>query len=334
MSGNPDLSVVLPVWNAERTIKRAIRSILCQTLTNFELLVIDDGSTDRTSEILGQIRDERMHVVRTDHQGVSAAANLGTHLAKTAIIARMDADDTADPERLACQLSWLQRYGLDVVGSRVQIQPKNGSLTKGMARYEQWINEDTISSEMILALRFVEFPLVNPSIMARQHYFRHQFTDNSFPEDYDLMLRAAEHGLRFGKTPECLLKWHDSPERLTRTDTRYSEQAFMDCRRFHLMNGPLLDVSTVDVWGAGQTGKSWLRWLHARSIRVRNLGDVSERKQGQLIHGVRVIAPESLSPRDGTPMVVCVGAAGARPLIAEFVTERGFRVGSDVWFVA
>ncbi|MCH2210263.1 MAG: glycosyltransferase [Fuerstiella sp.] len=334
MPSKPEISVVLPVWNAECTIKCAVQSILSQTLRNFELLVIDDGSTDRTPEILDQVQDKRVQVVRTEHQGVAGAANLGNRLAKAAIIARMDADDTADPQRLACQLAHLQQHGLDVVGSRVQIQPKNGRLTKGMARYEQWINKETISSEMILALRFVEFPLVNPSIMARRSYYLQQFSDNSFPEDYDLMLRAARSGMRFGKTPESLLQWNDSPNRLTRTDVRYSRQAFMDCRQYHLKNGPLLNISTVDLWGAGRTGKPWLRWLHSENIKVRNLIEVSTRKQGQLIHNVRVVPPESIGPPDGTPLVVCVGAAGARPLITEFVTGQGYCVGEDVWFVA
>ena len=330
----PEISVVLPVWNAASTIERAVRSILDQTFGTFELIVVDDGSTDGTAEILGQMSDPRLQVVRTEHQGVAAAANLGTRQAAAAVIARMDADDFAYPDRLACQLAYLEKHELDVVGSRVQIQSATGRLTDGMARYEQWINEDTITAQQILALRFVEFPLVNPSILARRHYFLLSFAGNSFPEDYDLMLRAANRGMRFGKTPEVLLNWTDSPHRLTRTNWRYSADAFMNCRRFHLLHGPLLGVSTVDLWGAGQTGKPWLRWLNDSKIIVRKLIDVSQRRQGQTIHGVRVIAPDQISEPDGTPVIVAVGAAGARSVITEFLCERCYQIGSDVWFVA
>ncbi len=330
----PEISVVLPVWNAECTIERAVCSILNQTFPTFELIVIDDGSADRTSEILAQMSDNRLQVVQTEHQGVAAAANLGTRLARGPIIARMDADDCAHPDRLACQLSYLKKHELDVVGSRIQIQTPTGLLTDGMARYERWINEDTVTPEQIQTLRFVEFPLVNPSILARRDYFRLSFRDNNLPEDYDLMLRAAHQGMRFGKTPEVLLTWHDTPFRLTRTDSRYSVESFMECRRFHFLNGPLCRVSMVDIWGAGPTGKLWLRWLKDRKITVRKLIDISERKLGQTIHGVPVMAPEQLGGPDGTPMIVAVGAAGARPIITKFVSELSYHIGADVWFVA
>lgn len=329
-----EVSVVLPVWNAESSIERAVRSILQQSLTAFELIVVDDGSTDQTSATLAQISDQRMNVVRTERRGVAAASNLGARRAQTAIIARMDADDIALPERLACQLAYLDRHHVDVVGSRVRIESVSGQLTSGMARYEHWINEETITPGQIHGLRFVEFPLVNPSILAKREYFQAGFAENEFPEDYDLMLRAAQAGMRFGKTPQVLLQWQDSADRLTRTSPRYNEHAFMSCRRHHLLNGPLLDVSTVDLWGAGQTGKPWLRWLQDRKITVRRVIDVNNRKQGNRIHGVPVIAPEEVFTPDGTPLIVAVGAAGARTRIMEFVVDRGYRIGADVWFVA
>jgi cellulose synthase/poly-beta-1,6-N-acetylglucosamine synthase-like glycosyltransferase len=328
------VSVVLPVWNAESTVERAIRSILQQSLSSFELIVVDDGSSDQTPNILTQISDERLHVVRTEHQGVAAAANVGTQHTQATIIARMDADDIAHPDRLACQLKYLQDYNLDVVGSRIHIASTAVALTAGMKRYERWINEETATTQQIHSLRFVELPLVNPSIMATRAYFQMGFADNDFPEDYDLMLRAVELGMKCGKTPEALLTWTDSPNRLTRTNARYTDDAFMDCRRFHLLNGPLNEATTVDLWGAGQTGKPWLRWLQNQMLTVREVIDVSKRKQGQTIHNVPVIAPENIAPPDGTPMIVAVGADGARRLIADFVTDRGYQVGRDVWFVA
>ncbi len=333
-SGRPRISVVLPVWNAEGTIERAVRSILEQTMSDLELVVVDDGSTDTTPEILADIPDDRLHVHRIEHQGVSAAANTATRLASAPMIARMDADDVARPDRLARQLDDLIRRELDVVGSQVEILPTTGTLTTGMQRYQRWINEDTVADEQIMSLRFVEFPLVNPSLLARREYFELGFADNAFPEDYDLMLRAARSGMRFGKTAAVLLTWHDSPDRMTRRHDRYSDTAFMNCRRHHFLTGPLDECSEVDLWGAGATGKPWLRWLQSHNVSVRKLIDVSPRKHGQTIHGVRVERPEAMEPPDGVPLVVAVGADGARQKISDFVTERRYTVGGDVWFVA
>jgi glycosyltransferase involved in cell wall biosynthesis len=332
--GSPRVSVVLPVWNAEDTIERAVRSILEQTLTELELVIVDDGSTDTTPKILAGITDERLQVHRIEHQGVCTAANTATKFASAPIIARMDADDIARPDRLARQLDDLKRRELDVVGSQVEIRRKKGELSAGMQRYQRWINEDTLDNERILSLRFVEFPLVNPTLLARRAYFELGFADNAFPEDYDLMLRAAKSGMRFGKTPAILLTWHDSPDRMTRHHDRYSDAAFMNCRRHHFLTGPLDRCSEIDLWGAGATGKLWMRWLQSHNVLVRKLIDVSPRKHAQTIHGVRVERPEAVEPPDGVPLVVAVGADGARQKIIDFVKQRNYTVGGDVWFVA
>ncbi|MCH8830324.1 MAG: glycosyltransferase family 2 protein, partial [Planctomycetes bacterium] len=262
----PEVSVVLPVFNGGRTIARAVRSILDQSLREIELIVVDDGSTDETVAVVREFRDPRVKLHQCAHRNVAAAANAGLKLSAAPVIARMDADDVAHPLRLQKQLHLLQQRDLDVVGCRVRILDESLQIRRSMQRYQRWINDETAHSEQISALRFVELPLVNPTILARRHYFELGYRDGDFPEDYDLMLRAAERGLRFGKVGEVLFDWIDGPGRLTRVDSRYSPEAFMRCRRMHLLAGPLRGVDSVDLWGAGQTGKPWLRWLQAQRI--------------------------------------------------------------------
>ena len=330
----PDISVVLPVFNGARTIARAVRSILNQTLREIELIVVDDGSTDETVAIVRKIRDPRLRLIQCDHQGVATATNTATELAVAPFIARMDADDFSHPQRLEKQLKLLQEKNLDVVGCKVRILNNSGQVVDSMHRYERWINEETIDGQQIAALRFVEFPLVNPTILARRSYFELGFCDSDLPEDYDLMLRAAAQDMQFGKVDEVLFDWTDHPNRLTRTDSRYSEEAFARCRQLHLLAGPLRDVSHVDLWGVGQTGKPWLRWMQDQNIKVRRGYDVSERKVNEKIHGVRISHPTELSAADGTPLVIAVGAEDARKLILPQILARGFVPGSDAWFVA
>lgn len=330
----PQVSVVLPVYNAESTILRAIRSILAQSLTDLELLVVDDGSTDGTREIAASVQDARLRIVSLSHGGVATAANVGTQSAQSDIIARMDADDVAHPLRLASQLSFLNSKNLDAVGCRIRILNSDGSRTTTLQRYERWINEETLSTDQIHALRFVELPLVNPTILARRKYFELQFRNDHRPEDYDLLLRAAGAGMQFGKVDEVLFDWYDGKTRLTRRDSRYSAEAFMDCRRLRLREGPLAGRSQVDLWGAGQTGKPWLRWLQSEGITVRRVYDVNPRKIGRDIHGVRVVAPEGMSRADAIPLVIAVGADGTRKVIREFIEPFGYVPGRNAWFVA
>ena len=330
----PDVSVVLPVFNSVRTIRRAVRSILDQTMPDLELIVVDDGSTDGTVSVLYQVNDPRLQVVKCSHRGVAETANTGSEIAVAPLIARMDADDIAYPLRLELQVRWLHEQELDVVGCQVRIVTESRRIASSMDRYQRWINQETNDHEQIMALRFVEFPLVNPTILARRSYFEMGFSAGEYPEDYDLMLRAAEQGFRFGKVPEILFDWSDHSGRLTRTDSHYSPNAFMHCRRKHLLASPLRDVRCVDLWGIGPTGKSWLRWLQAQEIVVRRGFDVNERKVNKVIRDVPVLHPDEMPNADGTPLVIAVGAAGARKPILAHIENRGYMTGHDAWFVA
>lgn len=328
------ISVLLPVFNGAGSIVGAVRSILDQTLREIELIVVDDGSTDDTVARVRSIRDPRLRLIERPHRNVAAAANTGTKLATAPLIARMDADDFAHPRRLEEQLRMLREEELDVVGCKVRILDTSRRSVDTMRRYERWINEETLTSEKITSLRFVEFPLVNPTILARRRYFEMGFRHGEFPEDYELMLRAAGGGVRFGKVDEVLFDWIDGPGRLTRIDSRYSKDAFDHCRRMHLLAGPLSGRAQVDLWGLGQTGKPWLRWLQEQGIAVRHGYDIDERKVGDVIHGVRVARPAEMPPPDGAPLIIAVGAEGARDVIWPRITSRGYVPGRDAWFVA
>lgn len=148
------------------------------------------------------------------------------------------------------------------------------------------------------------------------------------------MLRAAASGFRFGKVPELHFDWTDHPHRLTRQDSRFSQEAFMACRREHFLAGPLRSVSSVDLWGVGQTGKEWLRWLHSEDVAVRRAYDVSQRRIGKVIHGVRVDDPADALVADGTPLVVAVGAEFTKDIILPQLHSLGYEPGRDAWFVA
>ncbi len=333
-AASPAVSVVLPVYNAAATVGRAVMSILNQTLRDLELIVVDDGSSDNTVAVVAAIDDPRLRLLQCPHRGVAAAANSGAAAARAPLIARMDADDFSYPGRLATQRDFLLAGGYDAAGSQVSIVDENGVTVSSLARYERWINEETASVAQIAALRFVELPLVTPSLLARREYFALGFCEGPFPEDYDLLLRAAAAGMKLGKVPQVLLDWIDHPRRLTRNHRQYSTDAFMQCRRHHLLQGPLRGVKEVDLWGVGPTGKRWLRWLQSQRIRVRHSYDLAPRKIGKFIHGVEVLHPAQQPPRGGAPMLVAVGAANARQDIGPELQSHGYKSGEDLWFVA
>lgn len=329
----PRLSVVIPAYNAEPTVVRAVRSALDSTFRDLECVVVDDGSTDGTLAALRTIDDPRLRLISAEHRGVAHAANQAASESLAPLIARMDADDFCHPARFEKQIELLESRGLDGVGGRVRIVDANGAPVETMRRYELWVN-DNLDNESIRAFRFVESPLVNPTVTARREVFELGHREGPFPEDYDLWLRAMQAGFAFAKLPEVVLDWTDGPGRLTRSHASYSDEAFDRCRREHLLNGPLREVKTVNAWGAGQTGKPWLRWLREQSIDIGCVVEVAQKKIGECIHGAPVVSSDDLPAPDGTPLLIAVGAPGARVLILEELRAKGFQPGVDAWFVA
>ena len=116
----PRVSVVLPAYNAQDTVRRAIDSVLAQTMPDFELIVVDDGSQDRTGEVVEAVDDPRVRLLRRPHGGVPPTINAGLAEARAPIVAIQDADDFSVPDRLERQLALLEeRPEVAVVGSRM-----------------------------------------------------------------------------------------------------------------------------------------------------------------------------------------------------------------------
>lgn len=117
-TAKPDITVLMPAYNAEKYIGEAIASVLSQTFTGFELLIINDGSTDYTKEIIESFNDTRIRLINQTNQGIAAALNMGLLNAKAELVARFDADDICMPDRLQMQYKFLvENPGYIIVGS-------------------------------------------------------------------------------------------------------------------------------------------------------------------------------------------------------------------------
>ncbi len=120
-TANPVVSVIMPCWNRERFVADAIRSVLAQTLAEFELIVVDDGSTDGSREVVASFSDSRVRCLPREHRGISAAMNAGLAAARGRYIARLDSDDMWLPEMLATQVAVLEaRPEIGLVYSRAE----------------------------------------------------------------------------------------------------------------------------------------------------------------------------------------------------------------------
>jgi hypothetical protein len=208
--GTPRVSVVMPVHNGEKYVAEAVESILSQTFRDFEFIIINDGSTDSSADILGRYHqeDDRIRIYPQENRGVAASRNRGSQLAQGEYIAQMDHDDVSLPERLARQLGYLEAHPeIGVLGTWVQVIDSHGK-----AR-ETW-HLPTMPRVLEWSLCF-EDTLANPSVMMRRAvierlgFYRAETTP---AEDYDLWARALAD-TQLANVPEVLLQyrvWQES----------------------------------------------------------------------------------------------------------------------------
>lgn len=320
----------MPVRNEARFLPAALASIAAQTVGDWELVVVDDGSTDGTAAILAAAAaDPRVRVQQNRAKGLVPALNQGLAACRAPLVARMDGDDIAHPQRLAVQLAMLAAQPeTGLVASSFRHFPR-GHLKIGMLAYEQWQNA-LVSHGLIMADIFVESPFVHPGVTCRKDILTALggYRDMGWAEDYDLWLRMAQAGVRFARSAEPLLFWRDRPERATRTMAEYSADAFRRCKLHHLRNGFLRGAAEVILAGAGKEGRAWQRLLAEAGIRVALWVDVDPKKSGRLLHGARVVLPHDLAPGSGS-MLVTVGTRGARTGIRQWAAKTGFREMTD-----
>lgn len=326
MAASPPLSVLLPVRDGEDVVGQALRSITRQTFADFEILVVDDGSTDRTGEILRALAEEdtRIRVFHREAGGIVSALEFARSRAGGRYLARMDGDDGAFSQRFQLQMDLMgSDPGLALCGAGVAYFPRE-NIREGALRYESWINGLVSHGDLVRDL-FVECPVPHPTFMMRADLLDlvGGYRDVGWAEDYDLLLRLWEGGGRFGKVPEVLLRWRDGPKRLSRTHPAYTPEAFRRCKVHFLLRTHLRRKAGVVVWGAGPVGKAFARELKAQGGTLLAFVDMDPRKLGQEIHGVRVLRPADALRIPQAFSVAAVGKVGVREEIRGALKEAG-----------
>jgi glycosyltransferase involved in cell wall biosynthesis len=337
----PSVSVLLPCFNAAATLPEALESLAEQTFTDFEVVLVDDGSTDDSPAIAQAWvdRDRRFRLISQSHQGIIAALNAGLQACQAPCVARMDADDRSHPERLARQVAFLGAHpDVAVVGCLVDGYPPD-QVRQGFSIYLEWLNS-LVEDNDIRREMFVESPLAHPSVAFRKDWVEQVggYQERGWPEDYDLWLRLYLAGARFAKVDQVLLDWREAPERLTRQDGRYSVENFLRAKAYYLARGPLADRDAVIIWGAGMMGRRLSKHLARQGTPLVAFVDIDPRKIGRARRGLPILPPQEFPAwwgRYANPVLLAaVGARGARPLIRAQVQRFGLREGLDWWCVA
>jgi glycosyltransferase involved in cell wall biosynthesis len=268
---NPRVTVLLPAYNAAATLRATIDSILAQTFPDFELLILDDASTDATPDILHEIRDPRLRLHRNPaNLELTRTLNVGLSLSRGTYIARIDADDLCLPERVARQVAFLDAHPhIAVVGTFVDTFSDNNPAA--VWRYP------TEPPAVAAALLFRN-PLAHPAVMLRraaleQHHLRY---DDSIRrgQDYDLWCRCHLARLSLANIPEVLLRYRVHEAQATRVEPAGVRQTSARVRQRLLENLGLtptpeeLALHEALAWDQLVAEPRWLQGAVARLERL------------------------------------------------------------------
>lgn len=217
------ISIILAVHNGEKFIQESVESILSQTFTDFEFLVINDASSDRTADILCGFSDRRIRVITNGtNLGLTKCLNLGLGEAKGEYIARMDADDVAYPERLDKQLKFMEASPeIALVGSAVDIINKQGEITGKKDRLA-----DSLSIKYYSV--FIDNPFIHSTLFFRKQAILEAGGYNEsfrYAQDYDLASRLLKQGLSLANLPDRLLRLRKHNAAISRSPESSPEQA-------------------------------------------------------------------------------------------------------------
>jgi glycosyltransferase involved in cell wall biosynthesis len=326
----PGVSFLLPFRNAASTLDAAIDSIVHQSFTDWDLLLIDNASNDASVTIAHNWsqRDQRVRVIPESTIGIAHALNTGLTQTHAPLIARMDADDISHPDRLVRQVECMnthQETGVLSTCTRFETTVEKSS---GMQWFVQWQNTILTPHDHYVK-RFVDAPLAHPTVMFRRELVDRfgGYDTGPLPEDHELWLRWMHHGVRFAKLPEELVIWNDNAGRLSRTHANYSVDAFFTTKAKWMAKWleRKLAGRPVIIAGTSSLCQGRAAMLEAEGVRISAFTDVKRRE----VPGYSFIPHDALPARGEAFIISFISQRGTGERIATYFTSLGLIEGKD-----
>lgn len=322
------VSVVLPVYNGEKYLQEAVDSILQQTYCDFELIVINDGSTDNTLDILleYQKKDSRVVIISRENRGLVDSLNEGIQISQGKYIARMDADDIAHPTRLEKQVKYMEENeDVYILGTNYSLIYEEGTSEEVMKAAQGTHKRSTApidKNDWFLSTNET-MKFIHPTIMIRKSLFdaiglyRHYKL-----EDLELYFRTGSNGYRIDKLEEVLLDYRVRASSKSRTDARAEQtKELMEMKMEYLTDGILEVESKMRylIWGADISGDLGMNIIQKYIPNAHFMGYIDSFKEGEL-NGHSIIMPNAIKDLKPDYIFVCTngGAVYARKTLKEF----------------
>ena len=271
----PLISILTPFKNTEAFLSDCLDSITNQSYSHWELIIVDDGSTDNSYELVLQYtkKEPRIKLYKNEGEGIIEALQLAFKQSQGDYITRMDSDDIMSKDKLKSLVSSLLHYGKKHVAvGGVQYFSAEG-ISNGYARYETWLNDLTRTGRNYSEI-YKECVIPSPCWMIHREDFEacDAFNPNRYPEDYDLTFRFYKHGFTCIPCDRILHQWRDYSTRTSRTHKHYAQNYFLDIKLHYFLELDYDDKRPLTIWGAGTKGKTIAKALilHSEIIILRS----------------------------------------------------------------
>lgn len=305
------ISILMTARNEEAFLADCLDSIINQEYTNWELIIIDDHSTDSTSKIMKVYteKDARIQAFANEGKGIIEALRMAFTKSSGQMITRMDADDlmSSDKLKLFHQILRVSGPGHVTVGEVKYFS--DTVLGDGYLNYEKWLNELT-SAESNYNEIYKECSIPSPNWMCHRADLNAcgAFNSDTYPEDYDLTFRFYQLGLKIKHVPSITHYWRDHPNRSSRNDPNYQDNRFLDLKIHYFLKLDHKADRPLALIGAGKKGKRIATLLIENSIDFEWYTN-NRKKIGIDIYGKLLRDEKLLSPHSGAAYQFIVSIA-------------------------
>lgn len=328
------ISIIMPVKNAAPFLPETLFSILNQTEQSWELLAVNDNSTDNTQEILTSFaqNDSRINVLTNSGNGIIDALQLGYAKSRGNFITRMDADDIMVKNRLETQKEQLLHAGKNHIALGLVNYFSNAPLGDGYKKYETWLNKLTQNGTNFSDI-YKECVVASPCWMVYREDFEAcgGFNSNIYPEDYDLAFRFYKHKLKCIPSNKVLHYWRDYPERTSRNDAHYADSSFINIKISHFLAIDYDKSKKLILWGAGKKGKNIAQHLMAKNIAFDWICD-NPKKIGKHIYNQLMLDFKTVTEYSNRQSIITVANPFFQQEIKKFLTAKSLVKGKDYFF--
>jgi len=324
----------MPVKNTAAFLPDCLQSIINQTESNWELIAVDDHSTDESAQILSDFaaQDKRIKVFTNEGAGIIPALRLAFSKSEGELITRMDSDDIMPSEKLAILSQNLRSAGPGHLALGLVEYFAAESLGEGYQNYEQWLNE-LIKKGASFDEIYKECSIPSPCWMVHREDLENcgGFESDKYPEDYDLAFRFYEGGLKCVPSDQVLHRWRDYPTRASRTDENYADNRFLNLKTHYFLKLNRDPQRPLVIWGAGRKGKALAQILCNLKEPFHWVCN-NPQKIGQKIHDCTLEDVSSIESLDNPQIIVVVASPDDQQKIQDELEQKSLKPMVDYFF--